>query len=384
MKELNLKATKVFKKNYQALQDGYRYLVNQGGSGSSKTYSIAQLIIILCHEQTGNRFSIIRKSLPDLKKSAMRDFINLLRNYNLYNEDNHNKTDNIYELNGNEIEFFGLEKGQKVRGARRDYLWLNEANEIDLDSFRQLAMRTSEVVFMDYNPSAEDHWIYDEVLTKDKTKKIRSTFKDNPFLPEKERKEIKSFKNKDQNYWRIYGLGKIGKAQNKIYSHWQHCDELPEEGERVFGIDFGYSNPTTLVEVVINDDDIYVEEKFYKTQMTDDDIIKEVEKYCNENDYIYCDSEDPKAIEKLRQANFNAKEAEKGKGSVMSGIKEIQKRNFYIVKGSTNLLDEVKSYSWKTKNDKILDKPVKLKDHALDATRYCVFTHLNKGYVGLI
>jgi len=384
MKELNLKATKVFKKNYQALQDGYRYLVNQGGSGSSKTFSIAQLIIILCHEQTGNRFSIIRKSLPDLKKSAMRDFINLLRNYNLYNEDNHNKTDNIYELNGNEIEFFGLEKGQKVRGARRDYLWLNEANEIDLDSFRQLAMRTSEVVFMDYNPSAEDHWIYDEVLTKDKTKKIRSTFKDNPFLPEKERKEIKSFKNKDQNYWRIYGLGKIGKAQNKIYSHWQHCDELPEEGERVFGIDFGYSNPTTLVEVVINDDDIYVEEKFYKTQMTDDDIIKEVEKYCNKDDYIYCDSEDPKAIEKLRQANFNAKEAEKGKGSVMSGIKEIQKRNFYIVKGSTNLLDEVKSYSWKTKNDKILDKPVKLKDHALDATRYCVFTHLNKGYVGLI
>lgn len=384
MKKLNLKATKVFQKNYKALQEGYRYLVNQGGSGSSKTYSIAQLIIILCHEETGNRFSIIRKSLPDLKKSAMRDFINLLREYDLYSDDNHNKTDNVYELNGNEVEFFGLEIGQKVRGARRDYLWLNEANEIDKDSYRQLAMRTSDAIFMDYNPSAEDHWIYDDVLTEDDAIKIRSTYKDNPFLPEEEKKEIQSFKNKDQNYWRIYGLGKVGRAQNKIYSHWEHCNELPEEGERIFGMDFGYSNPTALVEVVINDNDIYVEEKFYKTQMTDDDIINEVDKYCESDDYIYCDTEDPKAIEKLRQANFNAKEAEKGKGSVMSGIKEIQKRNFYIVKGSTNLLDEVKSYSWKTKNDKILDEPVKANDHALDACRYACYTHLNKGYKGLI
>lgn len=384
MKKLDLQATDVFRRNYQALQDGYRYLVNQGGSGSSKTYSICQLIIVLCSEKQGKRFSVIRKSLPDLKKSAMRDFFNVLKKNELYNDDYHNKTDNTYELLGNEIEFFGLEKGQKVRGARRDYLWLNEANEIDLDSFRQLKMRTSEAIFLDYNPSAEDHWIYDEVLTEKDAKKIRSTFRDNPFLPEKERKEIESFKEKDENYWRVYGLGRVGRAQNRIYPNWEHCNELPEEGERVFGIDFGYSNPTALVEVVFNDDDIYVDEKFYKTQMTDDELVEEVGKYCEPEDYIYADTEDPKAIEKLRNANFNVKEADKGKGSVMSGIKEIKKRNLYIKKGSTNLLDEIKSYSFKTKNDKVLDEPVKMNDHLLDSLRYAVYTHLNRGYIGWV
>lgn len=384
MKKLNLKATKVFERNYKALKEGKRYLVNQGGSGSSKTYSIAQLIIVLSHEETGNRFSIIRKSLPDLKKSAMRDFLTLLKDYDLYSDDNHNKTDNVYELNGNEIEFFGLEKGQKVRGARRDYLWLNEANEIDKDPFRQLNMRTSEAVFMDYNPSAEDHWIYDEVLTDEKATKIRSTYKDNPFLPEAEKREIESFKNKDENYWRVYGLGKVGRAQNRIYNHWQHVDELPEGGEHIFGLDFGHNNPTVLVEVVIKDNDIYVEEKFYERGLIDDDIVERIGQHCDKEDYIYADTEDPKAIEKIRRANFNVKEAKKGKGSVMSGIKEIKKRNLYIVKGSTNVLDEVKSYSFKTKKGKVLDEPVKMNDHGCDALRYAVFTHLNRGYAGWV
>lgn len=383
MSELNIQATKVFKRNYRALKDGKRYIVNQGGSGSSKTYSIAQLIIVLCHEETGKRISIIRKTLPDLKKSAMRDFMKLLKKYDLYNDSNHNKTDNIYKLNGNEIEFFGLEKGQKVRGARRDYLWLNEANEINLDAFRQLKMRTGEAIFFDYNPSDQYHWIYDEVLNDEEAVKIRSTYKDNPFLPERERKEIRSFKTKDENYWRVYGLGKRGVAENTVYTHWEHCNNIPK-GESIYGLDFGYSNPSALVEIVIDDQDIYVDEKFYKRQLTDDQLVGEISRHVDKDDVIYADTEDPKAIDTIREAGFNIRGAEKGQGSVMSGIKEIQKRNFYIKKGSANVLKEVKSYSFKTKNDRVLDEPVKTNDHAMDAIRYAVYSYVNQSFTGIV
>lgn len=383
-KTLNLKATNVFERNYNALKQGKRYLVNQGGSGSSKTWSIAQLIVAICFEETGNTISIIRKSLPDLKKSVMRDFYNILRRNNLYLEANHNKTNNIYTLNGNDIEFFGLERGQKVRGARRQYLWLNEANEIDLDSFRQLAMRTEKAIFLDYNPSDQYHWIYDEVLSDIKTIKIRSTYEDNPFLPEEERKEIEGYKNKDKNYWRIYGQGLVGTSQNTVYNHWQHCNELPEGGERMFGLDFGWTNPATLVEVVIKDNTIYVKECFYESHLTDDDLIEKISEHCNKEQYIYADTEDPKAIKKIKNAGFNVKGATKGKGSVISGIKEIQKRGFYIVKGSTNILKEVKAYSFKTKGDMVLDEPVKVNDHTMDAIRMAIYSYINKGYIGFI
>lgn len=383
-KKINLQATNVFERNYKSLKEGKRYLVNQGGSGSSKTWSIGQLVIILCLQETDQTFSIIRKSLPDLKKSVMRDFFKILRKNDLYSEASHNKTDNIYNLNGNKIEFFGLERGQKVRGARRDYLWLNEANEIDLDSFRQLKMRTRKAIFLDYNPSDQFHWIYDEVLNDKRCVKIRSTFEDNPFLAEEERKEIESFKNKDKNYWRIYGLGLRGTNESTIYNHWQHCNELPKKGERIFGLDFGWTHPTTLVEIVLNDNDVYVKECFYQTHLTDEQTIEKIREYCDKGDYIYADPADPKAIKKIRDAGFNAKKALKGKGSVMSGIKEIQKRNFYIVKGSTNILKEVKSYSFKTKKDKVLDEPVKANDHTMDAIRYGVYSYINAGYIGFV
>ncbi len=375
---LNLKGTNVLIRNLEAHDAGYRNIVNEGGSGSSKTWSLCQALITLCfrNKGAGLRISIVRVSLPDLRKSVMRDFFTILRGAEIYDESAHSKTENTYTLQGNLIEFFGLDTGQKVRGARRDYAWFNESNEVDLDSYRQIAMRTRKAVFFDYNPSEQHHWIYDEVLSRKDTALIHSTYRDNlDFLSEAEKGEIESFRQADQNYWRVFGQGKRGMSGTRIYNHWQQCDALPEGGDRFGGLDFGWSNPAALVEVVIRDGAVYVEQKFYRSHMTDDDIIAEVKTVAPDL-LIYGDNEDPQAIASCQAAGLNVFPMEKGPGSVLAGIREIQKRPFYIVKGSTDTLKEAKLYSWRTdKNGQILDVPVKVRDHAMDAIRGAVYSH---------
>jgi phage terminase large subunit len=382
--ELNLKATPVFQKNLDAYNAGYRYIINQGGSGSSKTFSLCQLFILLALQEENKTNSIIRKAMPDLKKSVMRDFLNILKERQVYDENNHNKTDNIYKIRSNNIEFFGLDVGQKVRGARRHNAWFNETNEIDLDSFRQVDMRTAGTIFLDFNPSDQYHWIYDEVMSRKEAIVIHSTYQDNYFLPEASRRAIEGLKDKDPNYWRVYGLGLKGTSQNTVYNHWQHVDALPE-GEKVFGLDFGWSHPTALVEVVINDNDIYAEEKIYQSHLDDDALIEELKRHCTYDDYIYCDNANPGLILKIKNAGFNAIPANKEQGSVIQGIRELQKRGLYIVKGSVNLLKEIKSYSFRTKNDIVLDEPVKMNDDLVDALRYAVHSHLKEtNWIGFV
>jgi len=374
---LRIKGTNVLDRNLKALGEGWRNIVNQGGSGSSKTYSICQAIIVNCYQNPLKHYSVIRATLPDLRKSAMLDFFNILKGVGLYDEKLHNKTDNLYKLNGSTIEFYGLDVGQKVRGARRDYAWLNESNEIDLDSYRQIAMRTRKTLFFDYNPSEQHHWIYDEVLTRKDTKVLYSTYLDNKeFLSEQERNEIEGYKEADENYWRGFGLGLRGKLGSLIYNHWQQCDKLPDGGDVFYGLDFGWSNPAALVHIVLKDNTIYAEEKFYRSHMTDDDIVTELESHCTKDVPIYADTEDPQAIQTIANAGYNIIGQVKGPGSVIAGIREIQKRKYYIVKGSMNMLKEIKGYSFRTKHGDILEEPVKINDHLMDATRGAVYTHL--------
>jgi len=382
---LKIQATNVYKRNYEAVQQGHRAICNEGGSGSSKTFSIAQVIQTLLLERTGLKCDIIRQTLPDLKKSAMLDFFNILDIHGLYNEKNHNKSDNIYKLNGNTVQFFGLNEGQKVRGARRDIAWLNEPNEISLDSYRQIAMRTRWLLFLDYNPSMQYHWIYDEVLGSEDTCEIHSTFMDNPFLSAAERKELEGYKDKDENYYRVFTLGKRGISSTIIYNHWKNCDKLPDKGEVIYGLDFGWSNPSVLTKIEIYDNDIYVEEKFYQSRLTDDDMISLLREHCSTSDVIYGDSEDPQAIHNIQNAGYNITGFEKGPGSVLAGIREIQKRGFYITAGSINTKKEAKSYSWKMRADGVPNKeePVKINDHAMDAVRGALYTHTKRGNMPL-
>lgn len=370
--ELNLKATNVYKRNYESLK---RIIVNQGGTGSSKTYSLAQLFMTTALEKTGKVFSVVRKNMPSLRATAMRDFINILQEQGLYSEDNHEKTNNIYHLNGNEIEFFGLDEPQKVRSRRRDYLWINEANELSLESFRQLNMRTNEKVYMDFNPSDEFHWIYDDVLTRDDVELIISTYRDNPFLPESIVKEIERYKEVDENYWNIYGLGQVGVSSVRIFTKYELIDQLPE-GEEIMGLDFGFNHPTSLVKIVLKDDDIYTKELIYETHLTNDDLIAKMgELKISKTIKIYADAEDPARISAIKSAGYNIVAALKDAQSVKNGIDFIKARKLSITKDSPHGQKELQTYSWKTKGEQILDEPVKLRDDFVDSVRYAVYTY---------
>lgn len=370
--ELNLKATNVYKRNYESLK---RIIVNQGGTGSSKTYSLAQLFMTTALETTGEVFSIVRKNMPSLRATAMRDFINILQEQGLYSEDNHEKTNNIYHLNGNEIEFFGLDEPQKVRSRRRDRLWINEANELSLESFRQLNMRTNKKVYLDFNPSDEFHWIYDDVLTRDDVDLIISTYKDNPFLPIEIIKEIERYKEVDENYWNIYGLGQVGVSSVRIYTKYDLIDKLPE-GEEIMGLDFGFNHPTSLSDVVLKDDDIYTKELIYETHLTNDDLIAKMEELkISKTIKIYADAEDPARIKAIKDAGYNIVAALKDAQSVKNGIDFIKARKLSITKDSPHGQKELQTYSWKTKGEQVLDEPVKLRDDFVDSIRYAVYTY---------
>lgn len=370
--ELKLLATRVFNENYKATE---RFIVNQGGTGSSKSYSLAQLFIVKAQQTQGKVFSIVRKSMPTLRATAMRDFFNILQGLGVYNEENHNKTENIYTMHGNEIEFFGLDEPQKVRSRRRDYLWINEANELSQESFRQLNMRTNTQIFMDFNPSDEFHWIYDDVLTRKDARLIVSTYKDNPFLPKEIVKEIEHFKELDPNYWNIYGLGQRGVSSVRIYTMWELIDSLPE-GEMVYGLDFGWNHPTALTRVVLKDDDVYTQEVIYESYITNQDLIKRMNDLnINKNTYMFADSAEPQRIEEIKKAGYNIYPADK---DVKKGIDTIKSRRLFVDKASTNAIKELKSYSWKTKDDRVLDEPVKIRDDFVDSLRYAVHSYMNK------
>jgi len=371
--KLNLKSTNVFDRNYAEYQNKTRNVVNQGGSRSSKTYSIAQLFLVILTTENNVVLTVARKTLPSLRATAMRDFFDIIKGQDLYREANHNKSDLIYKYKSNEVEFISVDQPQKIRGRKRRYLWLNEANEFSYEDYKQLNMRTTGQLFFDFNPSDEFHWIYDHILTRDDTTFIQSTYKDNPFLEREIVKEIEMYRKLDQNYWRIYGLGERGISELKIYTHWQYCDELPEGDEMIYGLDFGYNNQTALVKIVIKDQKYYWDEVLYKTYMTNNDLIEKLKELkVGENAVIYADSAEPQRIEEIHQAGFNIKPSDK---DVNKGIDTIKSKAFLITKQSVNLLKEVKSYSWKEKDGKPLDEPVKQNDHLLDAGRYAIHTH---------
>ena len=372
--KLKLRATNVFERNWNSKA---RITVNQGGSRSSKTYSLAQLFILRAL-QTPGVYTVVRKTLPALKATAYRDFLEVLKTNEIYREENHNRSELTYRIGGSEIEFISVDQPQKIRGRKRDVLWMNEANELSLEDFRQLILRTTGQVYMDFNPSDQFHWIYDHVLTRNDAILIKSTYKDNPFLDAETVKEIKRLKDTDENYWRIYGLGERATSTTAVYNHWQLIDELPKDGERIFGLDFGYNHPLALVEVVLFDDDIYARERIYQRALETPDAIKLIRDVVGKH-IVYGDSEDPRYIKELNSAGIRVKPALKDKGSVEAGIREIKKRKFYITKDSVNLHKEAKTYSYKTDiNGQPTEDVVKVNDDALDALRMAVYTYFQK------
>ena len=370
---------------YHVKESKAKIQVHQGGSRSGKTFSILTALIELCHKNSGLVITICRKTFPALRATAMRDFFEILNKEEIYNPDLHNKSDATYQLWGNMVEFISIDQPQKVRGRKRDVLFINEANEINLEDWRQLLLRTTGRVLIDYNPSDEFHWIYEEVIPREDAEFFRTTYKDNPFLPESVVLEIERFKTADENFWKVYGLGERGTAQSTIFTHWTEINQIPNEYKLLnIGLDFGYTNdPTAIVRVYTDGHGFAVDELCYATRLTNSDISKVLrDNEVNRSDVVICDSAEPKSIDEIHAHGFNTHGARKGKDSVKNGIQFLHSRPLLVTARSVNLIRELRNYKWKEdKNGKQLNEPVDNFNHAIDAMRYAItFNQTNPNF----
>jgi phage terminase large subunit len=305
-----------------------------------------------------------------------------MEDFKLYDPNAHMKTEQLYTYpTGSYVEFFSVDNQLKVRGPGRDILFINEANIIPYETFRQLLLRTKKCIFIDYNPADEFHWIYDKILTRPDCYFIKSTYKDNPFLPKEQINEIESYREADPNFWRIYGEGERGHSEGVIYTHWQPVANIPG-GPVAFGLDFGYNNPTSLVRVTESDKDLYWSEEIYQSHLTNTDLIGMLRQIVR-GETIYCDAAEPDRIEEIKRAGFKAVAANK---DVKAGIDFIKSRKLYVHQGSANILKEIKSYKYKPKgpaNKNEAEEPLKLNDHAMDAGRYASISFRKPKNTGL-
>ena len=376
-RELEIQATTVFQKNWDSKT---RFVVNIGGSRSTKTYSILQLLIVKALESTEPLvISIVRKSLPAMRISVLRDFFDILKSLDLYNVELHNKTENTYQLNNTLIEFFSIDDAQKRRGTKRDILFVNEVNELTWEDFFQLNIRTTQQVFMDFNPS-ETFWYNDQIQNRDDVTIIHSTYKDNPYLNEEQINEIERLQFTDKQYYQIYALGEFAGHVDLIYTYIP-VDDIPTFGAKLvaLGLDWGYANdPTAVVEIWKWNDAVYLNELLYEPNLTNQDIANKlteigVDKYVE----IIADSAEPKSIEEIRRFGFNIKPATKGPDSILNGIDILKRHRIHVTKQSVNVIRELNGYKWVTDKDgNKLNKPIDMFNHALDAVRYVALNRL--------
>ena len=383
MSALKIKTSNVFERNWNAET---KIVVNQGGTRSGKTYSLCQLLIVKALSETNKRISIVRKSLPSLKLSVMKDFFEILNNLGLYDEKYHNKSEHTYTLNGNTFEFISLDQPQKKRGAKRHYLFCNEANELTWEDFFQLIVRTEEKIYIDFNPSDSHHWIYDKVLTRDDTTFIKSTYLDNPFLPDELIKEIERLKDTDEEYWKIYGLGERGFSKAIIFPRIEIIGKVPEDAKLIStGLDFGYTNdPSALIEVYEQEDSLIFNELIYERTLTNSDIAQRMGMFgFDRRRVVFADSSEPKSIEEIHRLGYNVKPTVKGKDSINIGIDLLKRYKLKVTSKSTNLISECNNYKWQEdKNGHLINKPIDNYNHGIDALRYAVTMVKKKPNVG--
>jgi len=375
--ELQINHTSVFSKNLNEYEGGKRFIINQGGSRSSKTYSIVQLLIFLCLTNPNLKVSIVRKSFPSLRGSVLKDFLEIMETLNIYDVNLHNKTEQYYKFsNGSLLEFFSIDNPQKVRGRKRDICYCNEANELDFEDFQQLSLRTNKCLFIDFNPSDTEHWLYD-LLKDERSVLIKSTYKDNNYLSKEIVTEIENLINVDENYYLIYALGERPISTTRIYSHFkQYVDEV-EYTDYCYGLDIGYNHAMALIKVKYSGERIYVEELIYESKLTISDLMGKMKDMVKDRQPIYVDSARPDVIEELRRIGLNGQSSNK---QVKEGIDYVKSKEIYINIESTNLWKEYKLYSWKSKGDQVFDEPIKMNDDGLDALRYGIFTHKKKKF----
>lgn len=382
-----VEVNKIYPQLTKAYQSKKRFCVQQGGTRSGKSYNILLwLIFWYCHKFNGRLITITRNTSPTLRNTIMRDFFEILENTGKYQERYHNKTNWEYKLFGNTVQFLAVDSGQKIRGGKRDVLFINEANEISLDAYRQLDFRTKEFIIMDYNPSEAYHWIYDLIIDDPDCAFHKTTYLDNPWLPEAQVKVIEKLMETDEAYWKIYGLGERAEVGNLVFPSHSTTDYIPPDADFVgYGMDFGYSvDPTALIKVYSRGDDLYFKEVFYRNKMSGDSICEMLmENEVDRHHIIYADQADPRLVDHIKGRGFNIIGVGKGRDSIRGGIDLLKRKKLYIHESSSNLVSEFRMYKWKEdRNGKATQDPIDGWNHGIDAIRYWALGALKRANYG--
>lgn len=366
-----------------------RIKVVRGGTSASKTFSILPILIDRAIKTPDLEISVVSESIPHLRRGALKDFLKIMMALGRYNDNQFNKSTLKYTfVNGSYIEFFSVDQPDKLRGARRNVLYVNECNNVDFDSYYQLAIRTSGEIWLDYNPSSL-FWVDREIINQDDVDFITLTYLDNEALSETIVKEIESAKEKAltssywANWWQVYGLGQTGSLEGVCIPEWQEI-QLPTEARLLcYGMDWGYSNdPTSLIAMYKYNDAYIFDELIYQKGLLNSDI-SDLLKTNEVNDIIYADSAEPKSIAELNSYGHNVLPVSKGRDSIVYGLNLINQNKVYITSRSKNLINELRNYTWMVdKQGNKLNKPIDAYNHAIDAMRYAMTSQLENPHKG--
>ncbi len=385
----NIKITTALKKILKIQKFGGRKKVIQGGTSASKTFSILLALIDQAIKENMLEISVVSESIPHLRRGAIKDFLKLMIMTGRYRDSQWNRSSLKYTFtNGSYIEFFSVEQPDKLRGARRNTLYVNEANNVPFEAYNQLAIRTSGDIWIDFNPTA-NFWAHTEVVGNDDADFITLTYLDNEALPDTIVADIESAREKAKestywaNWWKVYGLGQVGSLEGVCIPDWKEID-LPTEARLLcYGMDFGYSNdPTTLIGLYKYNDTYVFDEVIYQKKMLNSDI-SDLFKAKEIKEIVYADSAEPKSIAELNTYGHQVLPCTKGKDSIVYGINLINQNKIFVTRRSKNLIKELQSYTWlKDREGNTVNKPIDAFNHCIDAARYAITSQLenpNKG-----
>lgn len=352
-----------------------RIKIIQGGTSAGKTFGILPVLIDKAARHEGIEISVVAETIPHLRRGALKDFLKIMKWTGRFFEDRFNKSLLRYEFaNGSVIEFFSADDSSKLRGARRDILYINECNNVTFDSYNELAIRTRKEVYLDFNPSNE-FWVHKELKDEPDSDFLILTYKDNEALDQSIIDQIEKNKEKANtssywaNWWKVYGEGQLGMLEGVVFSNWKTIDTIPKEAKLLgIGLDFGYTNdPTAIIEIYNYNGQRIVNELVYQTGLLNSDIAKLLPKHVP----VYADSSEPKSIDEIKRFGVTIKGVTKGKDSINYGIDVIQRNEYLVTANSGNLIKELRAYVWDTdKQGNRLNKPIDFNNHAIDAFRY--------------
>ena len=383
---------KVIRKIYSFLQEcrKQKEIVVYGGAGSGKSYTVAQFLIIeKLISNRNKRLLVTRKYNPSLRVTTWQLIHEILNELEIPFLEN--KTEQVLQLpRRNEIFFRGLDDAEKIKSSEFNYIWMEEATEFEFEDYLQLKLRlrraTNSVnqMYLTFNPVAG--WTQKQFFEQenDDIAILHTTYLDNPFLDKEYTEMLELLKEQDEAYYQIYTLGRYAILKNKIYNNYQVVSRMPEMyDEIIYGVDFGFNNPSVILEIGIKDDNIYITKELYETHLTNEELIERLKTFVySKNAEIYADSAEPARIEEIARAGFNIYPAKK---DVKDGIDYLKRKMIYLNKDCVNAIKEIQSYKWKEKKDgEILDEPVKFLDHAMDAMRYAVYTYQNRARVEIL